>query len=98
MAKLVALYKQPTDAAAFDEAYFNTHIPLIEQVPGLQRTVITRFTRAIAGQGYYLMAEMFFADMDALKAGMKSPEMAAAGDNLNGFAEGMFTLMFAEEQ
>lgn len=96
--KLVALYKQPADPAAFEEAYFNTHIPLIKQVPGLQKTVITRFTRTLMGEGFYLMAEMYFASQDALKAGMKSPEMAAAGENLNSFAEGLVTLMFAEEQ
>ena len=96
--KLVALYKEPADPAAFDEAYFNTHLPLIEQVPGLQRTVITRFTRTIMGEGYYLMAEMTFADKESLKAAMKSPEMAAAGENLNSFAAGLVTLMFAEEQ
>jgi uncharacterized protein (TIGR02118 family) len=96
--KLVALYKQPANPAAFDEAYFNTHIPLIKKVPGLEKTVITRITRALMGEGYYLMAEMYFASPDALKAGMKSPEMAAAGENLNSFAEGLVTLMFAEEE
>ncbi len=96
--KLVALYKQPSDPEAFDRAYFETHIPLIQKVPGIQKTRITRFTRTIAGEGYYLMAEMFFADQGALKAGMKSPEMAAAGENLDGFAKGLYTLMFASEE
>ena len=95
--KLVALYRQPADPAAFDEAYFKTHIPLIEKVPGLQKTAITRFTRTVAGDGYYLMAEMHFADEAALKTAMKSPEMAAAGENLDGFAKGLYTLMFAKE-
>jgi len=67
-------------------------------VPGLQRTVVTRFTRTIAGDGFYMMAEMTFADTASLKAAMKSPEMAAAGENLNSFAAGLVTLMFAEEQ
>ena len=96
--KLVALYKEPADPAAFDEAYFNTHLPLIEQVPGLQRTAITRFSRTIMGEGYYLMTEMTFADKESLKAAMKSPEMVVAGENLNSFAAGLVTLMFAEEQ
>ncbi len=98
MSKLVALYKQPADAAAFDKAYFETHLPLIEKVPGLQRTQITRFTRKVLGDGYYLMAEMYFADEAALKAAMKSPEMAAAGANLDSFAKGLYSLLFAEEQ
>ena len=96
--KLVALYQEPPDPAAFEEAYFNTHLPLIEKVPGLQRTVVTRFTRTIVGDGFYMMAEMTFADQESLRAAMKSPEMAAAGENLNSFAAGLVTLMFAQEQ
>ncbi|MEX1248003.1 MAG: EthD family reductase [Anaerolineales bacterium] len=97
MPKLIALYKQPADPAAFDKAYFETHLPLIQKVPGLQRTHITRFTRSLIGDSYYLMAEMYFPDNDALKAGMKSPQMAAAGENLDSFAKGMYSLLFGEE-
>jgi uncharacterized protein (TIGR02118 family) len=96
--KLIALYKHPSDLAAFDEAYFKTHLPLIEKVPGIQKTVVTRINRTVMGDGYYMMAEMYFADADALKAGMRSPEMAAAGENLNAFAGGLVTLMFGQEQ
>ncbi len=95
--KLVALYKTPPDPEKFDEDYFNTHLPLISKVPGLEKTVISRFIRTIMGEGFYLMAEMYFADLEALKNAMKSPEMAVAGDNLNTFAAGLTTLLFAEE-
>jgi uncharacterized protein (TIGR02118 family) len=96
--KLIALYTQPADPAAFDEKYFNTHLPLIRQVPGLQKTVITRFTRSLSGQSFYLMAEMYFADKETLKAAMKSPEMAAAGENLNSFAAGAVSMLYGEEE
>ncbi len=95
--KLVVLYKHPTDSAAFDKAYFETHLPLIEKLPGLKKTEITRFTRSLGGDAYYLMAEMDFADEAALKTAMKSQEMAAAGANLDSFAKGMYSLMFGEE-
>jgi uncharacterized protein (TIGR02118 family) len=98
MSKLIALYKKPADTAAFDKAYFDTHLPLIAKVPGLQSTRITRFTRTLVGDGYYLMAEMTFADEATLKAGMKSAEMAAAGENLDGFAKGLYSLSFAEDR
>lgn len=98
MSKLIALFKQPADPTAFDQAYFNTHLPLIAKVPGLNKTVVTRFTRTLQGEGFYLMTEMVFDDREALKTGMKSPEMAAAGANLNTFAAGLVTLMFAEEE
>ena len=96
--KLIALYKQPQDTAAFEDAYFNTHIPLIQKVPGLEQIKFTRFTRNLMGENFYLMAEMFFKDADALKAAMRSPEMAAAGENLNSFAAGLTTLLYGQEQ
>ena len=47
--KLIALYKQPPDPAAFEEAYYYTHLPLIAKVPGLQRTAITPIRRTLVG-------------------------------------------------
>lgn len=96
MIKLIALYKQPPNPLDFDKAYFNTHLPLLARVPGLQKTVITRFTRTVMGDSFYMMAEMSFSDLDTLKAGMKSQEMAAAGANLSSFAEGLVTLLYGE--
>ncbi len=98
MSKLIALYKRPSDPAVFDKAYFDTHLPLIAKLPGLQSTRVTRFTRSLMGDGYYLMAEMFFADESALKVAMKSAEIAAASANLDSFAKGLYNLMFAEER
>ncbi|MEX2144713.1 MAG: EthD family reductase [Anaerolineales bacterium] len=94
--KLIALYKHPADQGAFDKAYFETHLPLIGKLPGLQETQVTRFTRTLAGEGYYLMAEMYFPDEAALKTAMKSPEMAAAGENLDSFAKDLYSLMFGD--
>jgi uncharacterized protein (TIGR02118 family) len=96
--KLTAIYKMPPDPQAFDQAYFNTHLPLLKKVPGLERTVITRFTRTLMGEEIYMLADMYFTDTSALKAAMKSPEMGAAGENLNSFAAGLVTLLFGDEQ
>ncbi|MFN2196878.1 MAG: EthD family reductase [Anaerolineales bacterium] len=98
MSKLIALYRPSPDPEAFEDAYFHTHLPLINKVPGLKQTVITRFSRTLMGEGFYMMAEMYFADNAALKLAMKSPEMARAGDNLNAFANGLVILMFGEEE
>ena len=97
MVKLIALYRPPPDPQSFDRAYFETHLPLLRAVPGLRRTSLSRFTRTVMGESFYLMAEMAFDDLDSLKAGMRSEAMAAAGKNLEGFASGLVTLMFAEE-
>ena len=96
-AKLVALYKEPDDPAAFDKRYFEGHLPLIEKIPGLQSTTITRFGKVLAGDGFYLMSEMYFADMDALKAALRTPEMAATGEDIQQFGGHLMTLLIAEE-
>ena len=45
--KLMVLYTQPDDPAAFDEHYFGTHMPLVHAMPGLQRAETGKFgTRA----------------------------------------------------
>ncbi len=95
--RLIALYRPPPDPPAFDKDYFETHLPLIRKVPGLQRTALTKFSRTIQGDGYYMMAEMFFSDESSLKQAMRSPEMAAAGENLASFARDLVTLMFADD-
>jgi uncharacterized protein (TIGR02118 family) len=92
---LVAQYAQPDDPEAFDKAYFETHMPLIRKVPGLRGVDVWRVQRTLMGEGCYMLAVMHFDDEDVLKAAMRSPEMQAAGDNLNTFAEGLVTLMYA---
>ena len=37
MAKLTTLYGHPTDPAAFEEHYANTHAPLVEKIPNLRQ-------------------------------------------------------------
>jgi uncharacterized protein (TIGR02118 family) len=72
--KLMVLYTQPEDPAAFDQHYFGTHMPLVHAMPGLQRAETAGFgTKA----PYYRVAELYFADRDALRAACGSPEGAA---------------------
>ena len=95
--RMIALYKTPPDTEAFDRAYFGTHLSLLAKVPGLEKTVVSRFTRTVMGEGLYLMAEMFFPDEATLKAALKTPQMGDVGRNLASFAEGLVSLMWAVE-
>ncbi len=94
--KLIALYKQPDDVEAFEDAYSN-HLTLVDKIPGLQETRVTRFRKTLAGDGFYLMAEMIFPDKESFNAAMTSPEMAATGEDVNRFATGLMTLMIGTE-
>lgn len=96
-AKLIALYKPPADAQAFDAKYFDEHIPLAQKLPGLQLIEISRVTGAPGGTApYYLMAELYFDNINDCKAAMSSPEGIAARENIMSFAGDLVTMMFAE--
>jgi uncharacterized protein (TIGR02118 family) len=83
MHKFVAIYDVPEQPEQFEEAYFGTHLPLIDRVPGVARTEVSRVTRMVRGRhAVHLTAEMYFPDADTLRSALKSTEWAAAGENL----------------
>jgi uncharacterized protein (TIGR02118 family) len=99
MAKLVALYKKPQNPQEFDERYFNGHVPLAQKIPGLQHFNVSKVMGTPMGESeWYLMAELHFESMDALKAGMSSPEGKAAGKDAMAFAGDLVYIMFVDEQ
>jgi uncharacterized protein (TIGR02118 family) len=98
MVKLIALYRKPADTAAFDRAYFDSHIPLVRKIPGLQRVEISRVTGAPRGEpDFYLICEMYFPDREAMDRAMASPENQEAGKNLMSFARGLVSFIYAEQ-
>jgi uncharacterized protein (TIGR02118 family) len=72
--KLVVLYTHPDDPDAFDRHYFDTHMPLVNSIPGLRRAETGRFVTALdpGEQPYYRHAELHFADQAALEAALHS--------------------------
>lgn len=97
MVKLVAIYSPPDDAQAFENHYREVHTPLVRKMPGLKKLEVSRFFGAPQGDArYYMMAEMYFADKDALFAALKSDEGKAAGKDLMGFAGKCVHMMFSD--
>ncbi len=100
-ATLLALYKRPEGGdealATFWQRYRDEHMPLIAKVPGLRGTKIWNVNRRYAGEDLVAVCSMEFDDNEALKAGMKSEEMAAAGANLAEIAPDLLTLVALEE-
>lgn len=96
VAKLFAIYQQPTDPAAFDRHYFNTHVPLAKTIPGLRSYEVTRGD--VMGMGgkhaAYLVAVLSFDSLEAIGAAMASPQgQATAADLANFAAAGVDVLM-----
>lgn len=97
MIKLIALYRQPENPAAFDEHYTNVHTPLARKMPGLQKLEVTRILGTPQGPSeYYLMAEMYFPDQDTLNRSMRSEEGKAAAKDLMGFAGSLVSMHVGE--
>lgn len=96
MVKLVALYTQPDDVAAFERHYREIHTPLVRKMPGLKRLEIAHTTGAPGGPPrYYMVAEMYFDSREAMMAALGSPEGKAAAKDVMSFAGKYIHMMFA---
>ncbi len=98
MVKLVVAYGPPEDPTAFDQHYAETHVPLAQQIPNVQRFEAGRVLGTADGSSapYYFIAELWFESPEVLQAAMQSPEGQAAAADVGTFASGGATLMIAE--
>jgi uncharacterized protein (TIGR02118 family) len=80
-ARFLAVYETPADRTAFDRHYREVHIPLLRQLPGLRRQVISRDVVPLHGEPYYLIAELDWDTMAGLRAAFATPAgQATAAD------------------
>ncbi len=97
MAKILALYKKPADAAAFDRYYFSTHVPIAKKITGLRRYEVNAGPLAtLQGESpYHLAAILSFDSMAAIEQALGSSEGQATANDLANFAQaGVDLLMF----
>jgi uncharacterized protein (TIGR02118 family) len=95
MARLLVLYKQPADPAAFDRYYTETHIPLARKIPGLRWYVVSSGGVGLiaGGETTHLVAELEFDSMADLQSAMGSAEGQAAAADVANFADGGVTIL-----
>ena len=98
MVKATALYGHPEKPDAFDEHYAKTHVPLVEKMPNLQRFEAAKVvaTPDSSELPYYLIAELYFEDLEQLQDGFASDEGQAVAADFQNFATGGVTLFFSE--
>jgi len=95
--KLVALYKKPADVAAFEKHYTEIHTPLAKNMPGLKRFELSRMSGSPGGEPkFYMMAELYFDDQEAMFAALGSEEGKAAAKDVMSFAGDIVQMMFAD--
>jgi uncharacterized protein (TIGR02118 family) len=97
MVKTIVLYGKPTDEAAFEGYYANTHLPIAGKIPGVRRFEAGRIVGTPDGgePPYYRAAELWFDSLEAMEAAMSSPEGQATVADLPNFATGGATVMVA---
>lgn len=98
MAKIIAMYGQPADPAAFDRYYFSKHVPLAKTVPGLRHyEVTTGIVMTPAGASpWHLVVTLTFDSMAAVQTALASPEGLATAADLANFATGGVDLLLAD--
>lgn len=98
MTRLLVLYGQPKDPAAFEKYYRETHIPIARRMKGLKKWTVGKVQGAPDGQlaPFYYVADLYMdnrADFDRLLA---SPEGQAAVADVPNFATGGATFIYTE--
>lgn len=75
MARMVVIYRTPADPAAFDEHYFNVHIPMAKQLPGLRRYEVSRrpILTPAGDPEPYLIGTLYFDNLAAIRTAFATP-------------------------
>jgi uncharacterized protein (TIGR02118 family) len=98
MHKVTVLYGHPEDAAAFEEYYASTHLPIAAKIPNVQRFEAGKESPHPDGgeTPYHRIAELWFEDMDQLQRSMGSDEGQAATGDIPNFATGGVIVFISE--
>jgi uncharacterized protein (TIGR02118 family) len=99
MVKVLVLYGQPADPAAFEAYYAETHLPLAAKMPHVARFEASLVVGTPDGGDppYYRIAEVSYASQEDLQASMGSAEGRATVEDIENFATGGATVLIAED-
>ena len=74
MAKMTVIYKTPNNIPFFEQHYFDVHVPLAKQLPGLLRYEISEGT-VLSTTGHeqpYRIANLYFETMESMRSAFSS--------------------------
>jgi uncharacterized protein (TIGR02118 family) len=98
MVKSTALFGHPEDPDAFEEYYANTHVPLVEKLPNLQRLEVAKIVATPDGSEppYHRITELYFEDVEQMQGSFASDEGQAMAADVQNFATGGLTIFISE--
>ncbi len=98
-AKIIVLFGKPTDPKLFDRQYWDDHIPIAKQMPGLRKYTVHKVLSAPRGEpAYYQVAELEFDNMNSLKNAIASQPGKDSGRHGIKIATGGMTFLYAESK
>ena len=98
MVRLLVLYGQPIDPAAFDKHYSEVHIPIARRMRGLKKWTVGKVTGTADGQPspYYYLADLYMESREDFEKLLSSPEGQAAVADVPNYATGGATFLYTE--
>lgn len=97
MVNVLILFGIPRDAAAFDNYFTTSYLPLLHTVPNLEGLVVNRVAGAAKGDTpFYLIAEMRFGSEEAMQEGLNSEAGLSMAKEMSQFASGGVTVLFSQ--
>jgi uncharacterized protein (TIGR02118 family) len=102
MARMVVVYRPPEDVEAFSRHYFETHVPLVRELPGLRKYEVSQGPVACSADtpDAFMIATLHFDDMAALRHALASEAGQACGADRPKFAPdtSRFQMFFFESK
>jgi uncharacterized protein (TIGR02118 family) len=70
MARMLVIYRTPKDPKAFDQHYFDVHVPMAKKLPGLTgyETSVGPIVGMAGAKDAYLIATLHFESLPAIRA------------------------------
>jgi len=98
MVRLLVLYGQPKDPAAFDKYYHEIHVPLAKKMKGLKKWTIGKVLGTPDGKPspFYYVADLCAESREAMEAILLSPEGQAAVADVPNYASGGVVFLYTE--
>ena len=98
MVRLLVLYGQPKDPAAFDKHYGEVHIPIARRMRGLKKWTVGKVTGTADGKPspYYYLADLYMESREDFEKLLSSPEGQAAVADVPNYATGGATFLYTE--
>jgi uncharacterized protein (TIGR02118 family) len=101
MARIVAFHKPPPDPEAWLKYYRDVHIPIVRKIPGVRNIRWGNVLETSDGSPApcWLISDVYFDNLDALKIALESPEMQEAFADISNFIlDGNVQIMFCEAE